>query len=124
MEYTPTSACGVNSKFMVKFLDSLGVNSRILLNRIVIEQQHSVIFAAELPFFLHAKGRQDKANKLAKMVTVRAFHAREPIHWKAEYYTKKLSKQGKSPGEIVEFIFDKLNRCYYPARIRKIIEEK
>jgi hypothetical protein len=117
------NACGVNSEFLVKFLDSLGVNSRILVNRVVIEQQDSIIYAAEFPFFLHATGRQKKAEKLANMIAIRKLTTWEPVHWKAEYYAKMLSKQGKSPGEITEFIFDKLNLCYYPDRIRKIIQK-
>jgi len=46
-----------------------------------------------------------------------------PITTDAEYYISKLLKEGKSPGEIVEFIFDKLDICDYPERIRKVIKK-
>jgi len=108
----------------VKFLYSLGVNSRILVNRVVIRQQNSIIFAVKLPFFLHAIGRQKNAEKLAKMVANRRLRAGEPVHWKAELFAKLLSKQGKSPGGITEIIFDEINLCYYPDTIRKIIKEE
>ena len=118
------NACEVNSPFLIEFLLSLGINSRFLLNRVIIEQQASVIYAADLPFFLHATGRQEKANKLSRMMAARAQHAGAPMHWKAEYFIEKLAKEGKSPGEIVEFIFDELGICYYPGRIRKIMKQK
>lgn len=57
------------------------------------------------------------------MMAARALHVRTPITTEAENYIKKLSKEGKSPGEIVEFIFDKLGICYYPGRIRKFIKK-
>jgi hypothetical protein len=58
------------------------------------------------------------------MMAARALHAWKPMHWKAEYYIEKLMREGKSPGEIVEFIYDKLDICYYPGRVRKIMNQK
>ncbi|MFX1243674.1 MAG: hypothetical protein ACFE8F_01865, partial [Promethearchaeota archaeon] len=116
------NASEVNSPFLIELLSTLGVNSRFLKNRVIIEQQASVIHAAKLPFFLHATGRQDQAAKLAKMIAARMQNAWAPMHWKAEYYIEKLAKQKRSPGEITEFIFDKLGICYYPGRIRKIMK--
>ncbi len=118
------NACGVNSDFILRLLSSLGVESRINGPRVVIEQQASIIHAAELPYFLHANGRQEEAYKLAEMMGNRMLHTREPITNEIGSFIKTLKKQGKSIGEITERVFDKFNICYYPRRIRIFLKDE
>ena len=118
------NASGVNSNFISEVLLSLGVLSRINGPRVVIEQQTSIIHAVELPYFLHANGRQKDANKLTEMIANRMLHSRMPISYEIGKYIISLKKQGNSTGEITEKIFDKFNICFYPRRIRVFIENE
>ncbi len=79
----------------------------------------SIILAAELPFFLHATGRQQQADKLAKTMATKKLQDRG-IHWNAELCIHMLTQQGKSSGEIVEFIYDHLNLYYHYEKVLKI----
>jgi hypothetical protein len=77
--------------------------------------------AVELPFFLNAIERQEKANKIAKMVQNRTRNSRDPVPYQVGVNIWKLHEKGFSNGEIAEIIFDKFEICYHPKRIRKVI---
>jgi hypothetical protein len=117
------NASGVNCEFVQELLETLSILSLINGRRVVIVRVNSIIFATELPYFLHATGRQEKAEKLNKMMSYRLLSMKEPVHWKIEYTIKELAKEEMSPGEIAEKIFDEFGVCYYPKKVRKIMKE-
>lgn len=108
---------------MQELPETFSILSLINGRRVVIVRINCIIFAAELPFFLHATKRQEKAEKLNKMMTNRLLALKEPVHWKVELAIKELAEEGKSPGEIAETIFDMFGICYYPKKVRKIMKE-
>jgi len=74
-----------------------------------------------LPFFLHAIERQEKANKLAKMIRSGIQYSKIPVSCQVSSYIWKLNEKGFSYGEIAEIIFDKFQTCNQPKRVSKVI---
>ncbi|MFX1405032.1 MAG: hypothetical protein ACFE9D_11295 [Promethearchaeota archaeon] len=110
-----------NSGFLTKLLSTFKIRSWINIRRVIIEQIRSIFTAVELPFFLHAIERQEKANKLAKMIRSRIQHSKVPVSYQVSSYIWKLHEKGFSYGEIAEIIFDKFQICYHPKRVSKVI---
>jgi len=99
------------------------IKSIINFRRVIIENRESILRAIELPFFLHAHGRQEKAIKLGKMARNRRRHLRGFVSKQVADDIIKLHQEGKSSGAIVEIIYDTHNICYSSRRVRKIIRE-
>ena len=118
------NASGVNCEFVQELFETFSILSLINGRRVVVVRINSIIFATELPFFLHATGRQEKAEKLNRMMSSRLLALKEPVHWKIEFAIKELAKEKKLPGEIAEIIFDRFGVCYYPKKVRKIMKER
>ena len=85
---------------------------------------NGIVHAVELPFFLHAIGRQEKAEKIVTMVINRFLHSNEPVPQNVAKEIQRLHRQGKSTGKIIELIYDKHDICYYGKRIRNIIRNR
>jgi hypothetical protein len=110
-----------NSIFLTKLLHTLKIRSWVNIRRVLIEHKESILKAVGLPFFLHAIERQEKANKLEKMIQNRTRHSRNPVPNQVGSYIWKLHTEGFSNGEIAEIIYNKFQICYHPKRIRKVI---
>ncbi|MFX1577829.1 MAG: hypothetical protein ACFFCF_11770 [Promethearchaeota archaeon] len=118
------NACEVNAYFYANLLSTFSIHSLKNKQRVIIENMDGIVHATELPFFLHAIDRQEKANKAATMVVNRFLHSKGPVPKQVVSDVQEYHRQGKSTGEIIETVFDKHNICYYPKRIRNIIQNK
>jgi len=117
------NACEINSKFLKELLKTFEIKSIINVRRVIIENRESILRAIELPFFLHAHGRQEKAIKLGKMARNKRRHLRSVVSKQVADDIIKLHEMGNSSGAIVEIIYDTHNICYSFGRIRKIIRD-
>ncbi|MFX1581071.1 MAG: hypothetical protein ACFFCJ_02525 [Promethearchaeota archaeon] len=115
-------ASTTNCEFIKDLLNTFLINSRINGPNVVIVRRDSINLSSELPFFLHAKSRQENLEKIVQMLIVRSHKVVRTVPQEIKIEIIKLSKQGKSVGEIVETIFDKHNFCFSPKTVRKIIK--
>jgi hypothetical protein len=111
-----------NREFIKELLKAFSIDSNINGPNVVIVKRDSINHSAELPFFLHATGRQERAEKIVRMLQARRLHAGKVIPQEVQLQIIKLAKQGKSTGEVVEAIFDRYNLCFAPKTVRKIIK--
>jgi hypothetical protein len=118
------NACEVNSSFYADLLGTFDIHSLTNKQRAIVENMEGIVQAVELPFFLHAIGRQEKAEKLATMVVNRFLHSKELVPQEVANEVQRLHRQGKSTGKIIELIYDKHGICYYGKRIRNIIRNR
>ncbi len=96
----------------MSLLETFGIKSRGNEIEVVIAKAESLHRAIDLPFFLHATGRQANAEKLAEMIQLRSMNMKQPIPNGVFNRMLKLLKKGKSCGEIAETIFDEYGLSY------------
>ncbi len=119
-------ASGVNSHFIKKLLETFDVESRCISSgrraRVDVSRKKSVKIATELPFFLHAIGRQAAADKSLEMIKAREKIYRQPVPKDIIDHMIGLREQGLSFYKITERIFDEYGLSYRRWRIRSIIK--
>ncbi len=118
------NACGPNNHLVMNLLKTFVIISRGNEIEVVISNAESLLKAIALPFFLHATGRQVKAEKVGEMIKLRAENIRQPIPDGVSKIILKLLKKGKSCGEIAETIFDKYGLSYAKWKIYYNIRKK
>ncbi len=118
------NACGPNKHLVMKLLKKFGIISRGNEIEVVIVNAESLLKAITLPFFLHASGRQVKAEKVGEMIKLRATNIRQPIPDGVSTIILNLLNKGKSCGEIAETIFDEYGLSYPKWKIYYNIRKK
>ena len=112
-----------NQKFLKEFLQALNIESAIGKDRIRI-QRDSFERATNLPFFRHAKGRQENAEKLVEMAKAHIESRYKPVPKEVEDKIFTFRKEGKSYGEITELIYKKYNLSYNHGKILHIVKKR
>ena len=110
-----------NQTFLKEFLQTLNIESAIDKDRVRI-QRDSFKRATNLPFFRHATGRQEHAEKLVEMTKTHIQNRYKPVPKEIEDEICNLRIEGKSCGEITEIIYDKYNLSYNHYKILRIIK--
>jgi hypothetical protein len=112
-------ASTVNKVFLQKLLNSFNINSFYSQTgrSVIIRRNESILQASSLPFFLHAVGRQEMANKLTEMIQIRKVQRRIPISKTVNKRMIQLKKEGMSNGAIIEQIFDEFRISLSRARV-------
>jgi hypothetical protein len=111
-----------NQTFLKEFLQTFNIESAIDKDRIRIKP-NSFERATNLPFFRHATGRQENAEKLVKITKAQIENRYKPISKKIKDEICNLRKEGMSCGEIVEIIYDKYNLAYHPNKILRVVKK-
>jgi hypothetical protein len=124
------NACGVNSRFYQELIKTFGIESKIIKNpdgahkdRIDVIKQESIKHAAELPFFLHAIGRQENLEKILKMFEVRSEQMRGLFPDEVAERIMELREQGESFGGIAEIIFNEYGLSYSISSINNKVKK-
>ncbi|MFX1475299.1 MAG: hypothetical protein ACFFCO_07480, partial [Promethearchaeota archaeon] len=114
--------CIANRDYVQKLLHSFDIGSCFDRGSVNIIRVGCVQRAVGLPFFLHAVGRQEKAEKIGEMLRVRSDQKqRRRIPCGVLRRIVELRNEGRSYGEISEVIFNEYNRSYSRSTILKII---
>ncbi|MFX1473874.1 MAG: LAGLIDADG family homing endonuclease [Promethearchaeota archaeon] len=116
----------VNGDFIQELLQTFAIESRFTIHgrNVEIKKVASIIRSTELPFFLHATGRQANAEKIAKMLRIRKTQKRRPISSTTIEHIMSLHKEGNTPGRIAEILYDQYGLSYRNESIRVIIRRK
>jgi hypothetical protein len=117
------NSSSANILFVQQLLDNFEINSKSDGLNVKILQKESIIRATELPFFLHAIGRQAQAKKLGEMIRVRVRHYRKSVPQDAIIQMRELRELGKSYGEIAQRVFERFGLSYAATRIRNLIHK-
>lgn len=117
------NACGVNKHVFKELLRTFNIESRYKEGSVEIIRVESIRRAVELPFFLHATGRQVKANKIVEMLQTRREQKRG-VPEDVIKHAMDLHNEGKSYGELSEMIFDQYRLSYSPSTIYRFIKRK
>jgi len=112
-------ATSVNREFLQKLLKPLQIDSTYYKTRrsVTICRNASIIKASSLPFFLHAVGRQENAEKLAEMIQVRKMQRRKSLPEPVIERMMQLKNRGSSRGTIIEKIFDEFHISLSRGRV-------
>lgn len=109
----------IYKEFLQKLLKTFNIDSIYgkKARCIIIRRNESILQASRLPFFLNAVGRQETANKLAKMIRARKKQRRKPIPEPVIDRMIVLKKDGMSNGAIIEQIFDEFQISLSRGRV-------
>ena len=110
-----------NQAFLQEFLRTFNIESSIDNDRIRIHRDN-LEHAIKLPFFRHATGRQEKAEKLVDMLHLR-IPRRETVSKEILQKMINLRNQGKSYGEISEVIYDKYEYSISHSKVYHILKK-
>jgi hypothetical protein len=111
-----------NQHLLQEFLNTFNIDLAIDKDRIRIKR-HCFEQATNLPFFRHAIGRQESAEKLVEMTKAYLETRYKPVPNEIESEICALRKDGKSCGEITELIYDKYGLSYNHGKILRIINK-
>jgi hypothetical protein len=113
-------ATSINRNFLQELLKSFNIDSIYdkTGRSLFIVRNKSILQAASLPFFLHAVGRQENANKLAAMICTRKRQRNIPIPEPVNERMIQLKKKGISNGAIIEQIFDEFQISLSKGRVQ------
>lgn len=109
------------SKFYSEVLNSLGVESKASKERVAINRSNAIQDAAELPFFRHATGRQEKLDTLSEMFKASP-HAGY-MNKEEKRMVRDLSERGLSDREIRVQIWEDLGISRSQVAIWKHIKK-
>ncbi len=117
------TVCGsANIPFIMNLLTTFEIDSYSSSRKgVSIKKQKGIIRAAELPFFLHATGRQYKAEILHEMMKKRKIQRYRPIDVRLIDFMKELRADGMSIGSIAEIIFNKYKISLGHSSIRNYL---